>query len=695
MANAVYSMITRRHPLVQLLGDAEQSFCGFVYSMNYENARVLTNDHWKARVGGIPQNCFLVGAAFDAERFTGAHPIDQQVVLFRVQGPAQLPQEGESVTAIVENFQRKTAMQRNQILDLDDDLDALTQHQLQFGGLACSVLGTFYIRDDVMRLGADVESYVSSSHLRIYKPTGDALRTIVNYVDPARAARARQEATRRGFAQPPEPFRIGTVRYTSTDRLHRAGDETLVPVVVDPGDFLSRRTAVLGMTRTGKSNTVKTMASAVKTASDAAGVRVGQVIFDINGEYANANGQDDGSSLAEVFQVDTVRYRGMETAGFEDLRNNFYESPQIGLGIIQALLREQWRNPAGDLQVFLNSGLEEPDQQTQRGEHARWQRHVAAYKALLHRAQYRSERPVTVRFTASQAVRDAIQQRVGGTVADPSRGLSVEDALNWFLAARQANMRPHAPLPSTTPGNDWFDPFLAALCNMMAEQNSNAAYMRGFSLIGNFRAYHSSRRTGDVEAEIYSHLEAGRIVIVDLSVGQVFVRQALSERIASHIFQSSMTRFHRGGEPPNIVMYVEEAHNLIGKNADLDRTWPRIAKEGAKAQIALVYATQEPSSVHANILANTENWFVTHLNNDDELRTLSKFYDFGDFSASLKKAQDVGFARVKTLSSPFVTPIQIDLFDPQRLRRRNEAGGASPGARSRIRPVSPTGGANG
>jgi DNA helicase HerA-like ATPase len=95
---------------------------------------------------------------------------------------------------------------------------------------------------------------------------------------------------------------------------------------------------------------------------------------------------------------------------------------------------------------------------------------------------------------------------------------------------------------------------------------------------------------------------------------------------------------------------------------------PRIAKEGAKARIAFVYATQEPSSVHPNILANTENWFVTHLNNDDELKTLGKFYDFGDFLGSLKAAQDVGFARIKTLSSPFVIPTQIKRFTPQEIR---------------------------
>jgi hypothetical protein len=52
------------------------------------------------------------------------------------------------------------------------------------------------------------------------------------------------------------------------------------------------------------------------------------------------------------------------------------------------------------------------------------------------------------------------------------------------------------------------------------------------------------------------------------------------------------------------------------------------------------------------------------------LRTLGKFYDFIDFHDSLKTAQDVGFARIKTLSSPFVIPIQIDRFTPDEIEKK-------------------------
>jgi hypothetical protein len=679
MSTIANQIVAAEHPLAKLLDRHEEMHVGYVYSMSFVEALVLTNDAWKERVSGIPHNSFLIAGAFDPQRLLEAHEFDREVVLLRVLEPSPLPSDGDLLRTRIEHNQRRT---EDEVFGagIHDGHDAMTHAELQFGGIRCRILGTFYVENGALRLGSDLENYMASTRLRVFKPSAKALEAIINHVNPEVRAKAAEEARKAGFAHMPAPLEIGSVRYTSTARLHRGPGQPLVPVRVQPTDFFARRTAVLGMTRTGKSNTVKTQVAAVQMAAKRSGVTVGQIIFDVNGEYANANHQDDGSSIAEVFVNDTVRYRAVDMPGtnFQDLRTNFYREPGQALNLLAQLTKDDPYRNQTDLEQFLESSLEEPDA-TALSEHRRWETRCSMFCCILSEAGYAAPAGTNVRFHANQNVLGAVAQHLGQPAPQALRGvvtLPLADAVDWFKAARNANYAIRAQQRAanqreigllSSSGGPWIDATMESYLNVLARTNATGTSIRGYRALVPYASYHSPRRAADVVAEILGHLIAGRIVILDLSAGPTEVRTVLSERIARQIFQHSLDEMNASRIPPNIAIYVEEAHNLISKKADLDSTWPRIAKEGAKARIAFVYATQEPSSIHPNILANTENWYTTHLNNDDELKALGRFYDFADFSQSLKSAQDVGFARIKTLSSPFVIPTQINRFTPAAL----------------------------
>ncbi|OED50084.1 hypothetical protein ACH42_01445 [Endozoicomonas sp. (ex Bugula neritina AB1)] len=721
MSGIHHESISNRNPLVELI-DVERHV-GFAISVNFEEAVLLSNDYWKEMVGGLPMNSFVLASAFYSGNYAETPKIDREVLLLRVMGPADMPMDRTRIDAMIDSYTKRTQVERTRQsghgdsfeFDQYDGFDKFTHTELQFGAIRCRIVGSFYLKDSQLMLGADIENFSAASHLRAYKPTSKALETIVNFIDPIRRMQAEKKAAELGFNEVPSPFKLGTVRYTSTDRMHRGENENLVPVGVNPIDFLARRTAVFGMTRTGKSNMIKTLSSAVGLAGKSNNVKIGQCIFDINGEYANANKQDDGSSIADVFGDSVVCYRASKPPreGFQDLRNNFYREPQVGLSIIQEQLR-QVKGLANDMLILATGmSLEEPSaEEATDSDINRWKRQVELFKVLLYSVGFELPKDEKVTLGPSKPVMrqvmsvmqpsivDLEAEKKGGKLTqdeiaalakahygDLSTSTTLKSAKRFILDAREADrriQREYDPknkktgfygdrLRSDGGSDPWFDDTLKALANLIGHRSDTGTNIKCKSYLGPLSELHSISGSGEVEADIYNLLSDGKIVIVDLSVGSSSIREAISERIAREIFMKSMGIFHTGEVSPNIVLYVEEAHNLIGRDAKPDETWPRIAKEGAKANIALVYATQEPSSVQPNIMANTENWIVTHLNNDDELRVLGKFYDFADFSLSLKRAQDVGFARVKTLSSPYVVPTQIDLFVPEKIIKQLES----------------------
>jgi len=95
------------------LGDFERQPCWVCLSIDFENALVLTNDHWKSLAAGIPHNSFLVATALNPENPAATPNIfDNELILLRVQGPANLPSDSEMVKTRIEHNQRREANDR-------------------------------------------------------------------------------------------------------------------------------------------------------------------------------------------------------------------------------------------------------------------------------------------------------------------------------------------------------------------------------------------------------------------------------------------------------------------------------------------------------------------------------------------------------------------------------------------------------
>jgi hypothetical protein len=188
------------------------NFLGWIYQIDYENANVITNDIWKTRVSGVPHNSFLLAATFDPETYNSANPAQKEVILLRVVGSVKLPMDDDLITTKIEHFQERENSRVG-----TGQLDDLTRNQLQFNGLHCRILGTFYTNENGrLFLGSDLESYHSAAQLHVYKPRGEILSTIVNYISPIREAAATEEAQRLGITGSMPGFPIGAIRYTSS-----------------------------------------------------------------------------------------------------------------------------------------------------------------------------------------------------------------------------------------------------------------------------------------------------------------------------------------------------------------------------------------------------------------------------------------------------------------------------------------------
>ncbi|HEX7323284.1 MAG TPA: DUF87 domain-containing protein [Mycobacterium sp.] len=647
------------HVLAALINDDCPSIGG-IYNLDYSRAIVLTDDHRKSEAGGVPLGGFLLAAAGD-QTGDGFVLAEEELILLRVRGTTPLPNDSELVQTRLAVVRDATNSGRR----FDEVTDHLTRMELQQSAFECEVIGTFYTdaASGPVEFGADVDNVVASAKYQVFLPSRNVLEWIASFSE----------------SDEGDTVTIGTVRFSSTRRRARAAGTDTAGINVHVSDFISRKTAVFGMTRTGKSNTIKTLVTAVhKYASDHE-APIGQLIFDPQGEYASVNEQDQ-TGLRLLGDANTVRiYRmGADNADpqVRPLGMNFFDLENFAA--VTEFVNDSVTTQYGTyafVKSFAAIKWEEPDQQDFR-DHGHWSRARLGMYGILAECGFagsftRGTTATTLDFQWNKADFDDFNANHPNLVRSPNSG-STYRATSPRAAQEVALYMADKGTWNTSSSGGGDKPF-----KHIAEFLDRAS---GKAAVRSLREFHSSHAQARVEDQVWDDMRNGRLAIVDLSHGTGDVQRIISENIVNSLLGRANERFRGGQDPVKFQIIVEEAHNLFERGAKevAGNPWVRLSKEAAKYKIGLVYATQEVSSVDQRILSNTSNWLVAHLNSDKETNELSHYYDFKTWADSIRRCEDIGFVRMKTYSGKYIVPVQVAKFDHAMINAARQAAGLPP-----------------
>lgn len=674
--------------------DASASFreratrVGAVSTLSYTQAVVAVYDFDRERAGGLAKGMFLMAAKKEG---------DETFILLRVQKEARLP----SSAANDETRQRAIESSANEG-PWGDKLDEWMRDQLSLHAVECSVLGTFIQQDDGYRYAEDIENYYAVHELMVWKPDSQSLSLIVNHRHRTNDLPIDQSLTK-----------IGTTRFAAAER----PSATKADFSLDPTDVLKRRTVYLGMSRSGKSNGMKIVAEAIYRLrqQDHSRCRVGQLIFDLSGEYAQDNPQD-GKALHRIHEVlDLPRDTEVETYGLlpvpwdpdrKIMKINFFgdqfpstwrtedveaalDQLLAGREIIQSIMVHETTRYTTS---FRDTDLAVPlDADSDRGAQVRYRRAILAYQTALAaggltqpswqpfvKGLFSSDLITALspqeneRTDSKTAYNEAatILRRAGqqGTVTW-SNMQTVFRALSAFVEDKKSGFDKFndAYISKSSSGEEWADPRLRAIMRIFASQNGPRTFQTA-------QQQHDPSIGVDFAERVVGDLHAGKLVIIDQSAGDPEQNRTAAERVMWRIFRSQQEIFRtratqemeeHDATEGHVVVFLEEAHNLLPRATaanNLQTVWARSAKEGSKLNIGMVLATQAPSSVMPEILSETDNWILSYLNSENERRVIAGYMDFADFLEQIGKVSEQGFVRIRTLSQAYTVPVQLDKF---------------------------------
>ena len=477
-----------------------------------------------------------------------------------------------------------------------------------------------------------------------------------------------------GVVNPLQRIQFGTLRTSETQSVQDNAPKILLSML----DIRGKRTAVFGKTRLGKSNAVKLvvqgMLDVTQNSHD-----VGQLIFDVNGEYANDNPQDGNRSIASIYVNRCLVYHLSQRGGNDHgrlLRFNFYEQTDKTLAIFRELLPPSVAE-SDYVQPLLNCRLPALTRLADEADELvlRRVRKVMMLWTLLDAAGFEFNQDklseVLVGLGIRQPFNPQLPQALRNNVYQsilhkptPSAPNNFRDMATEMLGVARfmldyendpALMRKDEPL---------FDLDERIMAQFLNPKSSSGPYVLRSCL-----PFHSSDCDNFMTA-VLAALNDGKTAIIDLGSASEQIVRYFSRTLSTAVFQSQEAKFVSNTLNGRFVqIYFEEAHMIFPQSTGpVTDIYSRFAKEGAKFNIGIAYSTQSPSTVNKDLLAQTENFFIGHLSSQSEAELLSNVqHAFKGLEEEIMYWRTPGLMRVLTYSHRYPLPVQVARFTGQSL----------------------------
>ena len=385
--------------------------------------------------------------------------------------------------------------------------------------------------------------------------------------------------------------KVGRTRFAAAEPEHAIK----VDFRINPTDIMKRRTAYFGMSRSGKSNGLKIVAESIyRLRGDNPEHRIGQIIFDLSGEYAQDNYQD-GKGLHRVHetiglqrQPEVATYGLMSVPWDTDrkiMKLNFFGDPiprtwqtdqdtylveqaldqlMAGKEIIKGIMANEsarYTTAFRDVDLAVESNTAGDI-----GSQTRYYRAILAYRAALVAAGLQppmwapSVRAPGRGSLFSREFIDAMRSNnnpntdnqtdyhQAATILESSGrnqfAITWDQLITVFTAISRFidDSRSYFPtfeqryISNSSRHESWADPRFRAVLRIFESRNGPRAFQVA-------QEQHDPNTANDFAESVVDDLQEGKLVIIDQSAGDPEQNLAAAERVMWRIFRSQQDRF--------------------------------------------------------------------------------------------------------------------------------------------------------